>query len=463
MVYFNNKILIIGGGAVAQCTIPLILRHIKIEPKNITVIDAVDTRKFMREVLEQGVVFQQQEITKDNFPQVLGTYLNTGDICIDLANEVDTLDILTWCLPHQVMYLNTSMNLWKNHISINISHAHLKDMAKEWTAGSPTAIISHGANPGLISAFAKQALIDSGLKIVEDNALEPEKIKIIKKALSNENFAELAHALQIKTIHVSERDSQKLSRPKKKNEFLNTWSVIEFINESTSKVEFAWGTHEQKIPANSTIVDNNILIDELAVHTVLKSWVPQEEIEGIVPPHDETFSLADYLTIQKDSQVLYRPTIAFVYDPSAAAKKSLHEFILNNLALHEHYRVIKDELVTGGEKMGCLLMGNIVSWWTGSILSFEESNELIPKQNATVMQVAVGVLSALYEMMKYPRRGICFPENLDYKEVLKLSKPYLGDFVSEHVTWKPTKNTTWEFQDFVVKKKKNKIKKRSGV
>lgn len=451
---FDKKILIIGGGAVAQCTIPLILKYIRIKPQHITVIDAVDTRSHMQDALAQGVVFHQQEITKNNFEELLSTYLSAGDVCIDLANEVDTIDILNWCLNHGVMYLNTSLNLWKNHSSINASHSKLKSMVKEWSTGSPTAIVSHGANPGLISAFAKQALIDSGKKVVQDKILDGDRIKVVENALAHEHFPHLAQALQIKTIHVSERDSQKSSKPKRKNEFLNTWSVIEFINESTSRIEFAWGTHEQTTPKKSKIDGNNIFIDTMALDTKLRSWVPQEEIKGILPPHDETFSLADYLMIQNGNEVTYRPTVVFVYDACANAKKSLKELLENNLALHEHYRVMKEELKTGGEKMGCLLMGDLVSWWTGSILSFQESNKLIPKQNATVMQVAIGVLAALHEMLENPRRGICFPETLDYKKILRLAKPYLGDFVSEHVTWKPKRNTTWEFNDFMVAKKK---------
>lgn len=456
MINFDKKILIIGGGAVCQCTVPLILKNIKIPAKNIAVIDAVDTRHLLQNVLKQGVVFQQQEINKDNYPSVLAAHLRGGDVCIDLANEVDTVDILTWCLTNQVMYLNTNLNLWKNHISINMSFAKVKSMMNEWKEGSPTAVISHGANPGLISSFAKQALLDSGAYVVRANKMMPIKIKEIEKALADENFAQLAQLLQIRTIHISERDSQKMSRRKRKNEFINTWSVIEFINESTSTIEFAWGNHEQEKPLDSNIADNTIFISEMAARMKLKSWVPQEEIEGTIPPHDETFSIADYLMVTMDDQVMYRPTVVFVYDASPVARKSMEELIIHNMALHEKYHVMKEEIVSGKEKMGCLILGDNVAWWTGSILSIEQSNNLVPKQNATVMQVAAGVLSALHEMIANPTQGICYPEQLNHAAILKIAKPYLGDLVSQIVTWKPKKNTTWEFRDFMVTKRNNK-------
>ena len=36
---FKGKMLVIGCGFVSRCTVPLLLKHVDIEPKNITVID----------------------------------------------------------------------------------------------------------------------------------------------------------------------------------------------------------------------------------------------------------------------------------------------------------------------------------------------------------------------------------------------------------------------------------------
>lgn len=40
------------------------------------------------------------------------------------------------------------------------------------------------------------------------------------------------------------------------------------------------------------------------------------------------------------------------------------------------------------------------SWWTGTILDIHESRELVPHQNATTVQVAIGVISAAMWMMQ---------------------------------------------------------------
>ena len=64
------------------------------------------------------------------------------------------------------------------------------------------------------------------------------------------------------------------------------------------------------------------------------------------------------------------------------------------------------------------------SWWTGSILSIEESRELVPNQNATTMQVACSVVAAVCWMIENPCRGVCTPEDLPHEYILERAAPY---------------------------------------
>ena len=43
----------------------------------------------------------------------------------------------------------------------------LRELTKDWKTG-PSAVVDHGANPGLISHFTKQGLIDIASKLVGD-------------------------------------------------------------------------------------------------------------------------------------------------------------------------------------------------------------------------------------------------------------------------------------------------------
>ena len=56
--------------------------------------------------------------------------------------------------------------------------------------------------------------------------------------------------------------------------------------------------------------------------------------------------------------------------------------------------------------LGALLMGHPYnSWWTGSILSIEEAKTLAPGQNATTVQVALGIVTAVMWMIENPKKG----------------------------------------------------------
>src|SRR3979409_313605 len=103
---------------------------------------------------------------------------------------------------------------------------------------APTAVLTHGANPGLVSHLVKQAL----LNIAEDTGVKtgiPE---------SRGAWASLAQTLGIKVIHIAERDTQVANAPKQPNEFVNTWSVDGFVSEGAQPAELGWGTHEKHFP-----------------------------------------------------------------------------------------------------------------------------------------------------------------------------------------------------------------------
>ncbi len=72
MIEFGRRILVVGYGAVAQCTLPILLKHIKVPCKNITVMDFEDRRKVLGPWLKRGVRFMRKRITRANLGSVLG-------------------------------------------------------------------------------------------------------------------------------------------------------------------------------------------------------------------------------------------------------------------------------------------------------------------------------------------------------------------------------------------------------
>ena len=86
------------------------------------------------------------------------------------------------------------------------------------------------------------------------------------------------------------------------------------------------------------------------------------------------------------------------------------------------------------------------AWWTGTILDIHESRELMPHQNATTIQVAIGVISAAMWMMDNPETGVNVPDALPHEYILKIAKPWLGKLHSAASDWTPLKHYTNAFQ-----------------
>ena len=109
---FTRKILFVGYGAVAQCALPILLKYLKVPPKNVTVMDFEDRSAVLKEWTAKGLTFVRQRVTEENLGKVLGTYLGAGDLLIDLAWNIDCCELLQWCHDRGVLYVNTSVEVW---------------------------------------------------------------------------------------------------------------------------------------------------------------------------------------------------------------------------------------------------------------------------------------------------------------------------------------------------------------
>jgi len=460
---FGGKLLIIGCGSVSQCAVPLVLKLIKMPPQKITIMDFVDNSSRVKNSLYKGVKYVIDKITPENYDKLLKEYVGVGDMIIDLAWNIETRDMIQWCRDNQVLYVNTSVEEWDPYkdsqrkdpakYTLYARHMELRKMISKWKDNKgPTAIVDHGANPGLVSHFTKYALIDIAKKILKEKS-NGQRRKSLEQALQDKDFAKLAQVEGVKTIHISERDTQITNKPKEINEFVNTWSIEGFYEEGIAPAELGWGTHERYVPQNSffhtTGPKNQICLASIGMKTWVRSWVPCGEITGMVIRHGEAFSISDRLTVWDDGKVIYRPTVHYAYCPSDAAVNSLHELEMRQYKIQEKLRIMNDEIISGRDELGVLLMGHdFKSWWTGSVLDIEEARRLVPHQNATTLQVAISVVAAAIWMIKDPRSGFLLPDDVDHEEILKTATPFIKPFISQPVDWTPLKNLNTKFTKF---------------
>ena len=340
----------------------------------------------------------------------------------------------SWSTSDAEILKTDPISLWKRSLHYRMHLAH-----RRYKSSYAGLFPDNGMNPGLISSFAMKGLVDVA------------KHRGILDIPSN--YAELAYKLGLRTIHISERDTQQLAAPLS-YDFINTWSCEGFISEALDPVQIGFGTHESEVyngtpdSVHGTLPvegpQNMRFFPHRGMDTMTKSAVPDgrgsaEEILGYVIPHGEANTLSQALTYISDG-IEYRPSVYYVYKPSTFADESikkLKEKIQKRQPLEYTEHVVNaNELTIGDEfedRVGALLIfesGDI--WWSGTILSTAEVKKLGFKiSGPTTVQVAA-CLSAIMKLSKYTH-GFKKPEHFDYTRVLEIAKPYLGKIISEPV------------------------------
>lgn len=479
----GERVLLLGCGAVAQCALPLLIKDLGLDPARVHIIDFVDNRDRVAELLRAGVTYEIARITPENLSSMLSTRTAAGDLLVDLTWNIDTAEIVDWCHHHGVRYLNTSVEVWDPYASaedthptdrtLYVRHLALRQLRASWADTGPSAVVEHGANPGLVSHFAKQALTEIATRLLSDD-LGGERRTALESALADGAHNQLAALTGTKVIHISERDTQVTNVPKRPDEFVNTWSVEGLYEEGIAPAELGWGTHERRIPDNgfehADGPRNQICLARPGLDTWVRSWVPSGAIHGMVIRHGESFTLSDHLTVwdAATGRADYRPTVHYAYHPSDSTIASLLALRMHNLVMPEHQRILNDEITGGADELGVLLMGHdYTSWWTGTILGIDEARAIAPGQSATTLQVAASIVAAMAWMLEYPHEGLCVPDDLPWQSILDIARPYLGTIHSGPSAWTPLEHRRalfgrwddtrvdptdpWQFTNFLVR------------
>ena len=441
-VNFNGNFLIIGLGSIAKGSIALFLRHITITPDRIKVISSNEDDEGFADIF--GFSHEQILITEKNYREVVSANLKEGDFLVNLSVGVSSLALIQLCQEIGALYLDSSIEPWEGGFTdtslsiVDRSNYMLREMTlalAQKCVGGHTAVVALGANPGIVSGFVKQALVN----IAADNGITADP-------QSREEWARLAKQLDIKVMQVSERDSQTVGTRKPSNAFVNTWSVSAMIDESLQPAELGWGTHEKHWPADAVAHDfgckASIMLTRHGAEVKVRSWAPIEgSFKGFLFTHHESISIADYFTLKEGDDVIYRPTVLYAYLPSDDAYLSLHELAGNNFRETQRHINIRDDIVDGIDELGVLLMGNSKgAYWYGSQLSIHQARELAPYNNATSLQVISGILAGIIYAIQNPREGLIEPDEVDHKAMLEIAIPYLGDMVGVYTDWTPAAN-----------------------
>jgi homospermidine synthase len=468
--HIDGPIVMIGFGSIGRGTLPLIERHFTFDKARFTVIDPVDDDRALLD--ERGIRFMQQSVTKENYREVLTALLSEGGgrgFIVNLSVDTSSVAIMELARELGALYIDTVVEPWLGFYfdksagpAARSNYALREGMlaAKRANPGGPTAVSCCGANPGMVSWFVKQALLD----VAKDIGL------VFEEPTSREAWAALMQKVGVKGIHIAERDTQRARDPKPMDVFVNTWSVEGFVSEGLQPAELGWGTHESWMPANGRTHDFGcgaaIYLLQPGANTRVRTWCPTPGPQyGFLVTHNEAISIADFFTVREGEAAVYRPTCHYAYHPSNDAVLSLHEMFGAEGKMQDDWKILtENEIVDGKDELGVLLYGHAKNaYWYGSQLDIVETRSLAPYQNATGMQVSSAVLAGMVWAVENPDAGIVETDEMDFRRCLEVQAPYLGPMKGYYTDWTPLDNRPglfpedidtsdpWQFRNVLVR------------
>lgn len=430
----------VGCGSIGQGVLPLLGNHFDDIYGRTVVLSADEAGRGL--AAEYGVQFIHSHLNPGNYRSILKGQLGRGDLLLNLSIDVSSIDLIRFCHERGALYVDTSIEPWPGVFDNPVLTLYQRtnfairnrvlEVARELGADAPTAVVDHGANPGMVSHFVKHALVELDRQIGGGGA----------KPQTPADWAQLSKRLNVCTIQISERDTQASSRPKQQGEFVNTWSVDGFIAELMQPVELSFGTFEKRRPGGAREHrpgSGSIYLRRPGCSTFARSWAPSAgDFQGMLVTHDEVFSIADFLSIREGGRFSYRPSVMFVYHPCDDAMLSALELEGGGWSPQPRRRLLGRDVAGGIDELGVLLAGHKRNaYWFGSQLSIADARRHVPHVNATTMQVVAGALTAAVWAVNNPARGVVEPEALDHEECLKTAAPYLGKLVGEFTGWTP--------------------------
>jgi len=466
----DGPIVMIGLGSIGRGMLPLLERHFEFDKKRFVVIDPVDDDRKLLD--ERGIRFIHEAVTRDNYKTLLKPLLTEGGgrgFCVNLSVDTSSLDIMRFCREIGVFYIDTVVEPWKGFYFDKSmgpearSNYALRETVLEERRKNPgglTAVSCCGANPGMVSWFVKQALLNVAADLGLGNDVPKDK----------DGWARLMMKAGVKGIHIAERDTQRSKKPKPMNIFVNTWSVEGFVSEGQQPAELGWGTHEKWEPENigkhAKGCGAAVYLKQPGANTRVRSWCPTPGAQyGFLVTHNESISIADYFTVREGDKAVYRPTCHYAYHPANDAVLSLHEMFGSGGKFQEEWFILdENEIEDGIDELGVLLYGHKNNaYWYGSQLSIEETRDLAPYQNATGLQVSSAVLAGMVWAIENPDRGIIEADEMDFKRCLEVQSPYLGPVTGTYTDWTPLDNRNvlfkedidesdpWQFKNILVR------------
>ena len=404
-------VLIIGFGVVGKGVLAGLQKHFaqvtgSIVDSNAMVI--ADGRRSLASEFpnaDNRWTFEHLRVHSENYAEVLGRFTEPGSIVVETCVEVNTADLLRWCLENGRHYTNTVCDLWKEQTLEKTAHyrnlhgvlrhfvepvvEHIRTEITPADPAQPTCLIGNGANIGMVNHYFKKALADAA-----------------------QAWGMSADALvaDVGGVYIYEKDTLVFRRDFEPapDVFYNTWNVLEFHLESVAHVDYPRATEAADHPAQpgAAAVRNVWYQRAMARDLRLRDHL----VHGRVVAHEETYTIADYL-LRKYQR---HPEVQFIYECSPIGEMSR---IRIPLGVPYTPLCVSSEADTdhGSDLVGTLiLLKDGRAWSTGfDCTQFELADSIKTFSNATAWYVSCGILASILFIREFPAQGAGFPEDFD--------------------------------------------------
>jgi homospermidine synthase len=427
----RKNLIILGGGSIALGLLGAFSKDyigkwksIKLITNEISLGNAPDFVQTHKVMLERATLVDQ-----------LDPFVLQGDVVVNVTVSVGTVELIQFCRSRQALYLDTSNEAWpdENKLTTYDRRNAVLESCGSRQADHPSALICHGANPGLVTHFLKHAL-----EVVARNVLGDAAFRDLDRLEGPERWGQICRRVGIDRIDISEHDSQSATGLADPNAGFNTWSVEGLLEESFEPSCFPYcGTTGFPSGSNWMVrsidsADRPLRIAtsrNLAIENSVSTWIPGIGwFSGYQIPHPEQFSMAS-LCSWRGERGSGHPTVRFVYSPCPAAKDLLEKRRAGP-ASPMKLKVLMDEIENGSDTLGITVFLNDGRlFWYGSALSVDFARSVSRNNNATTLQVVAGIYAGVEYIIQNPREGLLEPEDLEHQAILNLAKPFLGTMI----------------------------------
>ena len=430
----HGPIVMIGFGSIGKGTLPLIERHFEFDQERFVVIDPNDSDRKLLD--ERGVRFVHEGLTRENYRDVLTKYLTAGSgqgFCVNLSVDTSSLDLMRHCREIGALYIDTVVEPWPgfyydkslgNDARTNYALRETVLAERRKNPGGTTAVSCCGANPGMVSWFVKQGLVN----LAQDLGDKAPSQRARRSGRASRSASASRACISPSATRSAPRARSRAtcsSTPGRSKAFCR--KACSRPNSAGERMRN--GRRPTRATTRPAAARRSTSTSPAPTRACAHGRRPREGSSAFSSP---TTSRSRSPTITPcattKGAAVYRPTCHYAYHPCDDAVLSLHELFGRAGEIQSAHHILGEaEILDGIDELGVLLYGHARNaYWYGSQLSVEETRALAPYQNATGMQVTSAVLAGMVWALENPKAGIVEADELDFRRCLEVQTPYLG-------------------------------------